>query len=627
MSLSIDERMKKVNNSTMKDDEKDRSNKVLSLQREMIDARNQELDRWEDDIKRAQFENDIDEDGARFGKSNIRIPLEFAFIESKSADELDTLPFLKILAVKDNDTMLSQAMQEVMDFVLNKVVNIKEVLYRMHMKQKNVLGDGLIKVYWLEEFRNVKIPKVKTNKDGEKVITYKSKKVKVYDNVKLDLVDCRQFLIDPIAYQAGKTLNDANHCEFVSLYKAEDFEQIFSNRVGYKNLDLVRGGTYTRVTDESIPSEDEQDARVRENYVEVVEHWDVLNDELIVLANDIEIRHTPVPYYDPKTGAKALPVAHFVDHMSATGFWNISEVDLIRDMTEERETQRNINIDAAKGYTHPFIAVGGMNDMDIDEFAWGINSVMEVDDVNQMKQFSMSGNTGLPFNLENANLEDCIMTTGHDIRGILGSPGQTATQTLERKESQVKRTKLTSFYNEVNGYRRLYTLVKNLILQFYTPEQIEEILGKSEKSKQFLKYKDQILKNDYEIMIVSNNQIPATREIKKLRNQETLATIGALPFNEQGQLPPPVATATRPVLIENLEIAPELVDTILGTSELSPTPDSADAALDTFEQMVEGTEESFNTEGGFTRTAPQANSVGGGSQQQMQADLEGVLPQ
>jgi len=485
--------------------------RINILKQNALSVRSYELGRWKDNIQRqggAKFKEDVP------GRSNLRIPMEGAIVESKTADEIDTMGFPLVIPTESNDIEIANTFQIVFDNVINNVLNLKKTMIDTFFS-KNTFGDGLVKVFWATEKQLFRQKGVKNE-----LIT-------VYDDIKVEPIDLRNFIIDPISYNPGKGLSDARYCGFYSMYSLASFKQNFGADPSYKNIDKVTGG---KISDnDALFTILEQGDSTNTLYVEVYEHWDLTTDELVIMANNIVIRKTPIPYWNPINKQKKLPIAHFISHIKLDGFWNLGDVDKSKDLVDEYETMRNINLDSAKTYTHPILVVGESNDVDVDDMTLGNGFVWEVDDINQVKQIQMGGNTGLPFNMESATKNDLTRVTGVDIDGILGNPSATATQTLEKKEASLKLIKAMNSYNELNGFIRLYGLIKDLILLKYNKKRITSIVGKDNAGELITVYKKEAkesFKTDYNIMIVPNNEIPASNEIKKVRNTELLSILG-----------------------------------------------------------------------------------------------------
>jgi len=526
--------------------------RIRMLRETGLSARSDELTRWKDNIERqsgVKTKEDVP------GKSNIRIPLEGAIVESKTSDEVDTLGYPLIIPTEPQDNELSNIFQVVYDYVINNIVKLKKIKMKAYML-KNTLGDVLLKVYWKTDKQKFR------NEDGtEEIIT-------VYDDIFVEIIDPRNFILDPIAYNPGKDIDDAKWCGFYSIYGYKHFQQLFGNLDGYKNIDKVPQGSM--LDNDALFVDNEEVDQYDSKYVEVYEHWDIVEDKLTTVANNVIIRETPIPYYNPISRKKNLPISHYACHLRVGGFWNYSDIDVTKDLIDEYQTMRNINLDSAKTYTHPILVVGRLNDLDVDDMQLGNGFVWQVDDINQVKHITMGGNTGVPFSLEGANRDDMIRVTGHDLDGVLGSPGQTATQTLEKKESAIKRIRYMNSYNEMNGDTRLYMLIKDLILLKYSDKRIGYIVGKNtagELVQEHIKNAKKSFKIDYDIQVVPNNNVPASNEIKKLRNQELLANLVQVANINPEKYTPMIDMAVKRIIEENLQMSAQEIEQSMGSSE------------------------------------------------------------
>jgi hypothetical protein len=537
----------------------------------MKTARVGQLKRWDENIRIQEFKIDPNIDLAEFrrqGRSTLNMPLSFAFVEGRTCDERATLPYPVVLPGNKKSMESNEKFEGTLQYTMNNVMKMNEKLFLM-LQTKNIFGDAFIKTYWNTEKRMQSILK------GGK---WKSIEITINDNIKADVLDPRSVLIDPICYASGKTIRDATKIAFVQQYDFKVFKDVFK-RAGYENIDKVMPGL--DATYEGGQSDAElQAAYGGENMVEVIEFWDILNDQLVTLAGGTRIRKTPCPYQDyiNGTGAKYLPIAHFVCHKWGTGFWNPSTIDVTKDPLEEVNSQFRINSDTAKVYTQPQVFIGGNNDFDVDDIVYSAGGVHRVSDINQVKFMNMQTANSLPFNIQASAQEFAIISEGYDIRSILGDPNISATQYLGKQQSGMKRIKGMSSFNEDHGFNMLYENVANLIMQYY-PDQDREINYEDKKGNvkyETVRKNDKMYSNKYKICIVANNQIPASTEVQKMRDMEALQFLAQVPTKpmdpnnpgdpEAGKVLPHMVDAVKKVLF-NMGIPEERVKAIFPDTE------------------------------------------------------------
>jgi len=531
-----------------------------------------EINRWSQAILDATFTKDPIKQARAFieGRSYLKIPYIYAYIRGKTADEVSTMPYPKVLGTEYRDTETAYVFQKLMDYVVNNVLGLKKLMAQLYMTQKNVYGDGFLRFYWCREvevykkYRKVRGVKlkgaVKLDKDDEPM--FKEYEVVTYENIKAEIVPIENLILDPTLYQSGKSIRDARRAGIFSYVLKEDFESIFKNKEGFFNLDLVKGGGDMNI----VPSEIKAlRNKTDKDFVEIYEGWDLNTDEHVYIADGVVIYYDACPYWNKFTKKKYIPVCQFVDNVSPLGMYNYGEPHMLHDIVEEKMTEKHINLDIAK-YSGSMLFFDDMADVDIDAIQWRHGGVAKANDPNNsMKAVSLSANYQLPFANANSLQNDETIVSGHDVTGIIGgATGESATKTLERKESSMKITNFTNYVNEVGGFADAYMIIKNMILQFYTIEEFKNIAGEEgELLYELAKKNAKALKQDYDIAIVANNQIPATREIRKLRNQEALAMIMQIPIGEDGKVPAHIAPMYRQVLLD-AEQPQDTIDKILG---------------------------------------------------------------
>lgn len=513
-------------------EEKDIVSAALRSQNEMMVYRSPQLTKWEQDMNRSG--TDVDTDAKAKAKSEgrayIRLPLERSFIESKTADEIATVPFPVIVGDSFEEREINDGFTDLMNYVVEREVQFNKLLPDLYMKQKNPLGDGFLMFKWIDIEYEVQVLTGKTNKDG----TYKYKKEKVKERkIQANILDNRNLLLDPIVYKLGKRMVDIGKAGTFEYFTEDSFHKYFNKETGYKNTKGIKASNIRMNDAYRMNSETEYG----DDYVEIYTEHDIIKDKMVVLANNILIKECPYPYRT-RSNKKYIPITRFIDHIATNGFFGEGEPRLISHIVEEKEAHRAIDIDVAK-YSMPMIVASEYSDIDEHSFKWRAGGMIRVQTPKEdITTLNSIGTNGLPFRIEGQLDEDMIILSQHDIRSIIGEKYESATQTLTKKESGLKGTRLTTTVNEYNGFEDSYWIIKNMILQFYKQSDLTSRIGRDGKSLwKKIGENMKALQQDYSIYIVPNNQIPASRELQKKMNIDRLGVINQVPIDNDGNIP------------------------------------------------------------------------------------------
>lgn len=509
--------------------------------------------RWQRAMEDAVFYKDPVKAAMAFkeGLSNLKIPYTYAHIRGKTAAEVDTMPFPRVVGTEYRDMNTAFLFQKLMDYAINNVLDFEKVITELYMKQKNVFGDGFLrfgyKKMW-ETYRKVVKKKgvAVVDKDGE--IKYKKYDVMTFDDIYVDIVPIENLVFDTSIFQSGKTIRDAKRMGIFHYIHKDDFESVFSEKEGFFNHGLVMaGGTMNTVPEYARESRN----TTGNDFIEIYEGWDLIEDCWMFIANGVTIFYDSCPYWNKFTKKKYLPIAHFVDNISPYGAYNFGEPDMLHDIDEERHTQKNINLDVSK-HTGGMVFVDEMADFDIDDVEWRHGGFVRMSDPNNsVREVNLNANVQLPFSNMASLADDSTVVSGFDAGALLGGAGESATATLEKKESGMLITRFVNKYNEKNGFKDSYTIIKNLMLQFYKKDRFKNIMGnEGETLYELVDGNSKVFRQDYDLLVVSNNQIPATREIRKLRNQEILGIVASMPVDQDGKILPHMVPVYKQVLLD-----------------------------------------------------------------------------
>lgn len=531
-------------NKEMSGVEYDLTYEIFNEQDEMMNYRSPYIDIWTKNIERAKFEkDDVEIEKALIeGRSYIRLPIEYAFIESKTADEIQRIPYPVLVGESPDARDLNEPFSEAMEYVISDHIKLKPLLIDGYMKHKNTMGDMFLWFDWHDETRYSSIP---TGKKKNGVMQFKKKPYKIR-KIEARLFDPRNVLIDPILYQPGKTQRDMRKCGLFEMYLEDEFFTLFTKEKGYFNLDMVKGGVNVR--NDAI-QEVEESFFEGFKYVEVYRHIDLLKDEVHTFANGTLIKKSAIPHKTPK-GHKYIPLVWISNHISIVGAYNYGEPYLLSDLVEEEEQMRRINMDSAR-YSMPIYVTSKLADLDDQDVQVRPGAHWKFDDPrNDVNMIQAQGNTGLPFSVESAMRSDSIIISGHDVNALVASPDESATKSRIKQLSSQRRTELIAQRNDF-AFEYLYSIVKNMILQYYKKGDLEKMILEDGRSLyDVLGNNMKALKQDYVVRVKANTNVPIMQEFEKQLNIDTLQVMTQIPVDQQGSIPPHLVPQVRKVLTD-----------------------------------------------------------------------------
>ncbi len=354
-------------------------------------------------------------------------------------------------------------------------------------------GSSIFRVCYLRDTKKVRLSGSEPETDEEKKEAEEGKTVygkateeTVHDDVILEYVPLDEFYYDPQAwYMHGPTFAArwAIRRRFVNI---EDVRHTYedNNDVIKANLKKVKPA-YSYFDDSYSffrPPTEVSDKSV----VELIEYEDKVNDRYIVIANDILLIDTPLPY-----NHKELTF-HKVDFVKMPGqFFHLGIPDLLLNIQGSMEYLMNMAADYIyKSYNYR-LAVSADNYVEIARLlSRGGDEIIPVDtaDGNPMSSKIMPL-TNTPIGFDLFRLMDMLeqnatMATQIDPSQLaLMSSGKTATGAMLNKqqlEAMIGGV-IENFIND--GLRTAGTQVWQLMQQFYSIPRVKEIEGEEDEKK------------------------------------------------------------------------------------------------------------------------------------------------
>lgn len=400
--------------------------------------------------------------------SQINLPVEFSVIIRKTAEEMRSLPNYKWISLskKDNEAkgkLFSNIFQWVWYEALGDIEVFKALL------AKNIYGDSFIWAF--HESRDLvnNCPYLDSESDELK---WKKKPAKISRTRILNL-DIRSVFLDPGAL----TIEDAEYA-FIERFVTEDTAHVLFDRYvkvsKYKWDDFKK--TSQRQTNFSNVGETRESPTAE--FYNVKYYYNQLKDEFVILIDD-RIVHDKYIVAAPDDGVKRIPIAHLKDHHLDGEFYGTGESAIVKPHREVKNNLVNLTFDVSRQAAFGTLLISPYADFDEEDFEWGQPFVrLEPQLVDQMK---VSANLGWVNQFGDYMENQQIVSTGINHMDAAQSGQETATKSLQRRESQMLIVEAGMKYNVAAGFTRLGLILKDLIRLHYQSYPTNDRTSKSRR--------------------------------------------------------------------------------------------------------------------------------------------------
>lgn len=398
--------------------------------------------------------------------SQINLPVEFSVIIRKTAEEMRNLPNFKWISMsKDNTEAKGKLFSSLFDWVwyeANGDVEIFKVLLA-----KNIYGDSFAWVFHEDREIDCKVPYV--DKDEVK---FRADKRRISRTRFLQL-DIRDFYPDP----GATTIEDSEYA-FIAVYLTEDKAKALLDK--YVKKTKYKWGDFSKSTQKkrSLQNVGESQENSVAEYYFVRHYYNQVTDEYVIMIDDKIIHDSYIPSA-PDDGVKRIPVAHFKDHHLDGEFYGAGESRIVKPHREVKNNLVNLTFDVSRQAAFGALAISPYADFDEDSFEWGQPFVRV--DPGAIQQMQVNANLGWINEFGNYMENQMIVSTGINHMDVAQTGQETATKSLQRRESQMLIVEAGMKYNVATGFTRLALLLKDLIRLHYKTYPINSTETKNRK--------------------------------------------------------------------------------------------------------------------------------------------------
>lgn len=311
------------------------------------------------------------------------------------------------------------------------------------------------------------------NEDGS--LKYTKKIVTDADDTYTEFIDNEFIFLDPGAADQND-LRDFVRREVIDW---DEFQRVYALLPDFMNIDKVpkAGHVDDGVKFFSRPKD------MEDNEVEVLHYFNRAIDAYYVLANNVLIRLTPLPFKH-----KELPIAVYTHYNVPGQIYGLGIPKIIYSLTEERKSLRNLTLDRAHLSADKMFLMNDTIDLDEEDARSRPHGIVPVNTnglrLNEVVMpIEYSDTPVSQYKAEDMLLEDIRRAHGIDDRLQGNNTGGTATEAAILKEASQRRINLVNLLAEMNTIIRIGKLKWSNICFFYPAGRVSKLVDPNDEKQ------------------------------------------------------------------------------------------------------------------------------------------------
>ncbi len=439
------------------------------------------------------FRQWVPEPDADDWRANIFLPDAFAAIQSQMQETIDRKSRPTLKSVEESD----QAREHFSNAVMNYSMDRTGFDYQFYLAKLSaaIRGTSFLWDYWRTDKRLIEDP-TGVDKDGN--IQYTQKEVVDFDDDYSQFLENEYVYIDPFA----RHIDDAVDAIVRQIMHIDEFRRVYRYHPDMINVDFVKAGG-----DTSSKGFFKQQRDLTTYDVEIFHYYNRANDQYYMMANNVVCRIGPLP-----TKHKEIPLVPVYQYKIPGRFWGMGIPKIIWNLTEERRSIRNLNLDRQKMQINKMFLVNDQVEIDEEEAVTRPHGFINVNanglPLNQIIVPLEYGDVPPSYTATDEGLlEDIRRAHGIDDRITGDSTGATATEAAISKESAVKRINMISNLMEMDSLVRLGRIKWSNIQFFYPVPRIEKVFdikGDATTKKSYRKVR--VKGQEFNVVTVDGNK-------------------------------------------------------------------------------------------------------------------------
>jgi hypothetical protein len=376
----------------------------------------------------------------------------FSIINAKKSELLSWLQEFDFIPMSDDAYRNLQMIKRIWEFEWINSKTDKQLADVIHSALLN--WDWFMYEWTRHIKRKIKIP----FQTQDWYIEFKEEEVTDYDWIYCEYIDWENIYFD------WTNIDNANEVIWIKYWDRDDFLNSFWNNPNYKNVNeqipLWKHYYIATWNPELCIKNNLKDDEI----ISELRYYNRARDELIILANSIEVLNSPIPYKH-----KELPFCKFEDYVLSDRFYSMWEYELLEEDEKYKDALRSLNIDVIKAQMW-FTVVDPDADFDEATIEIWTNKFARINP-KDIAHFSPSISANTIIQAEQSANEDIIIKSWIDFRSQILSQSETATKTAAKTQSARKRINLNLKLNWYSFFERLARLRMSNISLLYSQKQ------------------------------------------------------------------------------------------------------------------------------------------------------------
>ncbi len=318
--------------------------------------------------------------------------------------------------------------------------------------------------FWIEhiveERRTVNTPV--ESKEGW--FEWKKEQILEYEGCKLEHINWNQVFLN------WNNIENSTEAIVVKYFDFNEFQEIFGNNPIYKNIKLVKPWKYYYINNGTnelsivgnpLTTDRANNAVENDETVSVLYYWNKYKDEYKVIANNVNILDTYIPFKH-----KQIPIVVYTDYQLEDNIYWIGELELTERNRRMKDDVRSLIVEAIK-VQWGIITIDPDSDFDDNVMRLWMRQYARVEK-DAFGFFAPNVGTSSLEYLDNKIDEDIIIETWLDFKSQLGSNPYATNENIKGKvEAAMKRIKLNIKNNSYSFFERLARLRSANMEMFY----------------------------------------------------------------------------------------------------------------------------------------------------------------
>ena len=382
-------------------------------------------------------------------KSNYATNTIFSIINAKASEILTGIQEYDFIPLDDEALKNVKAVKKIWEYEWLNSKTDKQLANVVYSSLKK--GDWFMYEWIRRVERKIKTPILKTSWE----ITFEEENIIDYDGIYCEYIPWENIYFD------GDSIDWANEAIWIKHWDRQAFINSFELNPNYNNVNdsLPKGKYYYISSNNTLNVNGDID---NENIISELRYYNKSKDQLIILANGIEVCNMAIPYKH-----KELPFCKFEDYKVDGRFYSMWEYELLEKDEAYKDALRALSIDVIKAQFW-FTVISPDADFDEATIEIGTNSFARLDP-RDISHFSPNINASSIQNAEAIANEDIIIKSWIDFRSQVLWANETATKTAAKTQSARKRINLNLKLNGYSFFERLARLrMSNLQLLYST---------------------------------------------------------------------------------------------------------------------------------------------------------------